>query len=381
MEEFDKNENNSFGLTLVGWLISLCAFALGFYHTAEGVSYLKPLGLEYGGFILSGLISLMLILAYSRAVQGVKIALFFYLVCATFNFVFNLNSFYPNMNSRKLLQEEALQIKDTILLNLSKKDKIIEQADAKDIINLESSSQQCIDEIKKSQGFGENAKKHLNSFNNLTSKYGIEPITAGSYDVKNPNASEVFGNAMNKIIADLRNGLVGKGKVGNQAYNSLNPLITKFEVPRTKNATSPADSIFKEISDNSKTKDEDGYAYAKSVKALEDLVKLNDNMAQTINGIKLKDKSGSFIKMANLNTKGSELLFPKCKEVGKFNHTIDSMYNRLDKLDTWGVIILVFFIDFIIPLGIYFLIRRNSTNNSKGSLIGHLFPGKKPEKF
>ncbi len=348
-------------LIIIGWVVSLFAFSLGFYHTADGVSYLQPLGLKYGGFILSGLISLMLVLSYARAVSGVKIALVFYVVCALFNFIFNLNSFYPNMNSRKLLQEEAAQIRDTIQDNLSQYENLINLGSSLDIANLEAKRQACLNEIKTNKGFGEAAKKELKEFNDISQKYGLAPINEGAFDVSTPSAAANFGGLMDEKINNLKNG-TSTITNADAALNKMSQLSKMFVRPEGENKMSSADSIFKEISDNRATKKEDSAAFDLSVKKLDDLVKLNDEMASAVNKLKInykKNGKNELVKMKELNKdKKAELLFPKSKEMGKFNHTMDSIGKRIGKLDTWGILILVLFIDFIVPLGIYMLIRK-----------------------
>lgn len=366
-------------LIIIGWVVSLFAFSLGFYHTADGVSYLQPLGLKYGGFILSGLISLMLVLSYARAVSGVKIALVFYVLCALFNFIFNLNSFYPNMNSRKLLQEEAEQIRDTIQYNLSQYQNLVNLGSSLDVANLEAKRNACINEIVKSRGFGENAKQELSEFNNISSKYGVAPINAGSYNVSSPNAATVFGGEMDKVISDLKSG-TSTITNADAALSKMSQLGKMFVRSENENQMSAADSIFKEISDNPKTKKEGEIAFKRSVEKLEDLVKKNDEMASAVNelGIKYKSKETGkeeVLRMKVLNPDDkAELLFPKSKEMGKFNHTMDSVGKRIGKLDTWGILILVLFIDFIVPLGIYMLIRKkDGEDNPKKVTFGRDF--------
>jgi hypothetical protein len=155
-------------------------------------------------------------------------------------------------------------------------------------------------------------------------------------------------------VADIGNALT--------ATKSMAQLQKMFEKPKDEKLLSPGDSIFKEISDNRATKKEDSAAFDLSVKKLEDLVKLNDEMAKAVNVLEInyKDKGkNEVVKMRVLNKNDkAELLFPKSKEMGKFNHTMDSIGKRIGKLDTWGILILVLFIDFIVPLGIYMLIRK-----------------------
>ena len=103
-------------------------------------------------------------------------------------------------------------------------------------------------------------------------------------------------------------------------------------------------------------------------------------MASAVNelGIKYKSKETGkeeVLRMKVLNPDDkAELLFPKSKEMGKFNHTMDSVGKRIGKLDTWGILILVLFIDFIVPLGIYMLIRKkDGEDNPKKVTFGRDF--------
>jgi hypothetical protein len=65
------------------------------------------------------------------------------------------------------------------------------------------------------------------------------------------------------------------------------------------------------------------------------------------------------------------------------------MWQRIDKIDTWGVIILVFFIDFLVPFAIYFMIRKKKNsgedngmvNGSNRGFFARLFGKTQPTKF
>ena len=125
------------------------------------------------------------------------------MICAIFNFTFNLNSFYPNLNSRKLLQEEAQLISDTIQNNRSISSKINIEASKSDLENLEDEKIQLINEIARSFGFGSAAKDHLEKFNRITKKYNKGPISSGSFQLNNPNNVRIFGELMQKKIDDI----------------------------------------------------------------------------------------------------------------------------------------------------------------------------------
>ena len=389
--EFEKKNEIPEGIKILGWLISLFAFSLGFYHTAEGMKYFTPLGFEGGAYIVSALITMLLIVAYSRAIAGVKTALFFYLFCALFNFTFNLNSFYPNLNSRKLLQEEAKFINDTIQSNRSIASKTFVQAYKTDLDNLTSARSQCLDEISKGDGLGTYAKIQLATFNNISKKYGAIPISSGSYDLNDPDNVTVFGLQMDSTIIKIKR---GQSKIKSVTASTAFEKFLVLTEP-TKEGTTKAsfiDSTFQEINSNKSRKNEDTAAFNKSLENLDELVRKNDETANFINklGLKADSSANKYIKLIIFNKdKKAQLLYPKSKEIGSFAHTLNSMWQRIDKIDTWGVIILVFFIDFLVPFAIYFMIRKKKNsgedngmgNGSNRGFFARLFGKTQPTKF
>jgi hypothetical protein len=387
--EFEKKNEIPEGIKILGWLISLIAFAFGFYHTADGLKCLLPLGYEGGAYIFSALITMMLILAYSRAIAGVKAALFFYLFCALFNFTFNLNSFYPNLNSRKLLQEEAKLINDTITSNRAITANLIEPASQLDLTNMDLHRTQCINEIIKSEGFGDSAQSELSRFNNISNIYGIKPISPGSFGVKNKNADEVFGDRMDSIIKKIRQ---GQSKLPSETAFTAFEEFLALTAPTKKGSTklSFIDSLFYEINTKDSKKNKDTAAFKKSVDNLGRLVTKNDETAISINKLNLKDTLGKDIKLIVFNKdKKAQLLYPKSKEIGNFAHTLSSMWQRIDKIDTWGPISLAFVVDFFVPFGIYFMIRKKKNsgedngmvNGSNRGFFARLFGKAQPTKF
>lgn len=73
--------------------------------------------------------------------------------------------------------------------------------------------------------------------------------------------------------------------------------------------------------------------------------------------------------MPKLNDEVNQVAFPPTKELGRFAHTISSVKQRINKIDTWGIIILCLFIDLIVPLAIYFMIRGNTGNEDLTSVF------------
>jgi hypothetical protein len=380
--DFENRHTTPQWITLFGWIISLIAFALGFYHTGEGLRFFKPLGFEGGSFLVSALISMLLLIAYYRAVSGFKGAIFFYVLCAVFNFVFNVNSFYPSLNGDKLLKEEAKIISDTINYNISLQSYIGNQASLQSLANLENFKNQCIAEIKYSNGYSTNAKNALQSFNAEAAKYGMKPIKEGSFSVSNPNAASILNSLMTSTLNTISNGI---------ALDS-SKTAAYFKFQDLKNIKTNADGIFQEIDESSLKFNEDTLKWKMFIDSLKHFVRINDEVSTSINNMKLNQNNnqGQIIPLRfhvlNPSTK-DELLIPQTEYLGHFNHTINSMIKRINKLDTWGVIILVFFIDFMVPIAVYFLIRKDFNvgksyeNTDKPSFIEKILGFKKPERF
>jgi hypothetical protein len=373
-------------IQILGWAISLFAFGLGFYHTADGLKSMRPLGTEWGAYVVAGLISMFLLLAYSRAVAGVKIALVFYLVCASFNFIFNLNSFYPRMLGKTLLQEESKSINDSITIHSQMLHNAAQDGglSIKNLNEIQKKSDEVFYEIEKSKGFGPEAKKDLNEFNQMIVSLGGTAINAGSHqlgksEAERANIAAVFRNLMNQSIKSL---MLGNKKA--EVANSLiknDSIMQELAIRKTQ--------IIKAINANDKRVDEDTAVFHKQVNQLKDLVQTHDDICNEINTLKFKSKENGkektlYLTPINPDTK-AELQFPKSIYLGRFNHTLDSVSARINKKDTWGIIILVLFIDFIVPLGIFLLIRKrendNSSDSSEPNGWGKIFGKKKPTTF
>lgn len=75
--------------------------------------------------------------------------------------------------------------------------------------------------------------------------------------------------------------------------------------------------------------------------------------------------------------------YPKSKQLGKFEHTMTSIGERINKIDTWGIIFLCLFIDLLVPLFIYVMIRRKDDDeNIDGSSFWDNITGKeRPSTF
>lgn len=362
-----------FYIKILGWLISLSAFALGFWHTHHGLRAMKPLGTEYGSYVVAGLISMVLIVAYSRAMAGVRIALLFYIICALFNFTFNTNSFYPTLLGRKLLKEETITLNDTLQNYSSKLQK--EQAnlgnlDLTTYNHLRDLKATVIREIEKRDGFGPIATSTLLEFNQLCGSKISPDRDLGSTIEEKQEKSNTFKNAMDQaieqyVVQNLTNG----NKVGIaiiEANHKMDSLKIFY-----------SDLLKEIIADNTELKINDSTKFHPQIITLINLVSGIDEIATAVN-----KQTGSLI-IPNLNIDHNTNSIPRSQYIGQFDHTLASVGERINRGDTWGVLLLVLFIDLIVPLAVYFMIRSGEGNGTghDSRMINWLTGRKSPTKF
>lgn len=351
---------------ILGWLISLAAFALGFWHTHEGVKSFEPLGWEYGSFVVAGLISMVLIVAYARALEGLQAAFVFYLICALFNFTFNLNSFYPNLLGRKLLNEEANELQNVMSSNSDKLDSIYNKYGKgtnilTDINKLNQLKSSIISEVIEQDGMGRNALGYLAEFNQTTNSK-IDPLN----NLGNESERIKWINRWEPKMDEAINAFI-LNKYLQSDLNKLAIVRAKSGMDSLKKEFSPS---FQHIArDNSKIPIDDSIIqFHPQIDTLKMFVIGIDTISTKVNKALGKD----VLRVFNADEAVKRNNYPKIQNLGNFDHTIESIGKRIKRTDTWGVLILVLFIDFIVPLAIFFLIR------GRGDELGN---GKKPFTF
>lgn len=359
-----SNDENDLPLwnKILGWLISLTAFAFGFYHTAEGLMGFGILDSKTGSFLAAGLILMVLILAYNRLMSGKKSAIYFYLFCALIMFIFNLNSFYPKYLGQKLIKEDALAMKDTLVKYQGELSKLSNKNDVSIVTTVENAKQieeSFLSEIKSGGtviGFGPNAKRYLNDFNNLLNVN----LTLGSEIINESNADGVknrwkgkMDNEINTWIKDHARGGIGNDYTVYNASQKLDSLRAHYEPV--------LDSILVDTATWN-------LGQPSKLKAVVDIgmaASQFDNIGKSVNVV-LPQKH----RLPKLNDETNQLAFPPTHDLGKFEHTINSATKRITKIDTWGPIILCFIIDFFVPLVIYFLLSGgNKRSNDFKNLL------------
>lgn len=358
-------------IKILGWLISLSAFALGFWHTHHGLKAMKPLGTEYGSYVVAGLISMVLLVAYSRAMAGVRIALLFYIVCALFNFTFNTNSFYPTLLGRKLLKEETITLNDTLqnyASKLQKEQSKLGNLDLSTYNRLKDLKTTVLREIEKRDGFGSIATSTLLDFNNLAGSKISPDRNLGNTSEEKREKSNSFSKQMDNAI---KNYVIQNLTKNNKDGIAIIEANTKMD--SIKNLYT--DSLKEIIADNSELKINDSTKFHPQIITLIHLVSGIDEIATAVN----KQTEKTII--PNLNKDNNTNSIPKTQFIGQFDHTLASVGERINRGDTWGILLLVLFIDLIVPLAIYFMIRGGEGTDQSGKISNWFTRKNSPTKI
>jgi len=365
-------KDNSPLTKLAGWLITLFAFAIGFWHTHLGLKEFRVLSSEYGSLLVAGIVLLVMLLGYSVAINGRKTGLVFYFVCALTFFIFNLNSFYPTYLGRTLVKEEAKAIKDSITTYKSRIDKIVGNSNAEYIQKLQNLNDQqnnLLREIKERRGTGMVFREELKRFNTLANSN----ISADRWIEKDPSKidSQYFHY---KDLTDkaIKNFVIKSLSATEQ--NALKLVEAKDKMDYID--FTYKDSIDQIIKDNSSV-DLDFVKTNPQIKTLQEIVTNLDEIAITVNSAKQPEQFTLF-------NKANESIYPKTQKLGTFQHTMSSIKERFSRTDTLGVLLVCLLIDFLAPLAVYYIIRKKDEddNNTNTITIWEKINGKKqPQTF
>ncbi len=347
-------------IQLLGWLISLSAFAVGFWHAHLGLKQFGFLSSEYGSFVIAGLILMVLIIAYNRAMIGVKSAIYFYLICALFMFTFNMNSFYPTYLGEKLIKEDASAMKDTLTKYSAKLKAVSEKEDGSTIKTLG-----ILNDIKGSllneiQGtgindFGPKAQAFLDDFNRVA-KSNLKSGTDGIGTTKDLVAKKIYWRA--KIDDAIENWYISSNPT---LKNGAEIITANLKLDSVNKAYAP---LLEAIMTDTAAIDLSNPSKLKQVVTMGQAASQFDIIGKGVNEFLAKKDQ-----LPKLNDEVNQVAFPPTKELGRFAHTISSVKQRINKIDTWGIIILCLFIDLIVPLAIYFMIRGNTGNEDLTSVF------------
>ena len=324
-------------IRIAGLLLSLIAFAVGFWHTHLGLKEMRPFESDYGSIIIATIILLLLLISYFFAVSGKKVALVFYLICAAFFIVFNLNYFYPSYLGRQLVKEEAIELNMT-LQSFSNKLNLIDKSNIAKVSELHSLQEKIYDEIKRQSGFGPRATDYLRQFNDITKGSLKANIRIGQTQEEREEIALAYNKLLEKEIENyvIKQMADGNAENANKLYQGIIALDTlnKYYSPLLKEI----------IADDSRVPFE-------SLKTHPQITILQ-NMVTDLDDATIK-----------INEASNQQIFPKLNEaktrnLGRIAHTLSSIKERINHIDTWAMILLCLFIDLIVPLAIYILIRQ-----------------------
>lgn len=359
------------------WLLSFIAFIVGFWHAHLGLKSFYLFNSEYGSLAVAGIVLLLILLSYNLAVNGKRSALYFYIFGGLLFFIFNLNFFYPSYLSDKLVKEEAKSLNDTLQSYSNKISKFKNPDLVNNYLLLIDLKEKILSEIKYQNGFGVQAKKYLKEFNNILADYEKDSkrkeavkITP-SYAVGNSQEErDRMYNEMDKLLSRAIISFDLKSVASGKAENTTNLFDGIQQINELQNVYSP--KLIDIIKDDFKI-DLDSVKSHPHIVTLKTLSTEINNATDKINNA--EDK--------NINNKEFARVESKSENIGKFEHTIASVKDRINRIDTWGIIFLCLFVDLLVPLFIYLMIRRNEKDedNTDTTFWDNLTGKKKPTTF
>jgi hypothetical protein len=332
--------------------ISIICFGFGTLHTYLGFRVLNIGGSLYGSIFLAVLILMALITCYYFAIKGKKLALYFYLVFALAFFVANLNYFYPQYSKNSLVKEEAGEIKNMLTTYKEIIDKEVNPSKSgylKNLQELNDHKTSLLREIKDRGGFGSFANGELDQFNKIAGSKISPDRNLGTTQAERVEKAAHFEKELDNAIKTYqRNTLKEQDQAAIALFEAKDEMTLKFDQYNEQLLKIIREKIDINLSDI------EAVPYIPEIKALTDIVDFLDAISIKVNTAKNQVILTPFEK-----DKKGVLLLPTVKYLGRAEHTVNSISKRLDKGDTWVSIILCFFIDIIIPLFMYFVIKKN----------------------
>jgi hypothetical protein len=349
-------------IQIAAWLLSLIVFAVGFWHTHLGMKEMRPFGSENGSIAIAAIILILLLITYWFAVNGRKMALVFYIICGLFFFVFNLNYFYPAYMARQLVKEEAIAMNDTLQKFTGMSTKGVSQGSVPTLQKLFNLKDKVLFEIRKDGGLGPDAKGYLAEINQLTK----DPIklngALGNTQSKRENIASEYAklidrsinyytlNNIKKVSGEANSGLVLEG------MQQLTAAQQKYTEP------------LKKIIENDREI------------PLEALIKLRQkgsNHPEIILLSNLRTDIDNATKKINEGNKKN--IFPvlgeaETRNLGRIKHTLYSVKKRIKETDTLGIILICLFVDLLVPLAIYLLLKKDDEEEESTRLRGKNIP-------
>jgi hypothetical protein len=340
------------------WLLSLIVFAVGFWHTHLGMKEMRPFGSENGSIAIAGIVLLLLLITYWYAINGKKLALIFYVICGLFFFVFNLNYFYPAYMARELVKEEAIAMNDTLQKYTNKSQGYIKPETIKELNELTTLKKQIVDEVKFQTGWGARASDYLDNFNRIIKGNQKPNLVLG----RTQEEREVIADRYEKLLDEqiqaytTNNLTVGNSLVIAKGIDELKSIQQKYTEP-----------VKKIIEDDKEI-------------PLEALIKLRQkgsNHPQILTLSNLRTDIDNATKKINEGSRKN--IYPvlgeaETRNLGRIKHTLYSVRKRISETDTLGIIFICLFIDLLVPLAIYMLLKKDENHEEITKFKGKNLP-------
>lgn len=335
------------------FLLSIITFLVGFWHAHLGLKSFNLFGSQYGSIAVAGIILILILLSYFIALNGRKSALLFYVIGGFLFFLFNLNYFYPAYLGSKLVKEEAITLNDTLQDYANKASSIENPKVMSAVLDLDNLKDKTLSEIKRANGFGPVAKDYLNQFNNILSSFEDNDASKRAVQI---TPSYSVGRNQNE-----------RNLIGEDIENQLQNAIKSFEQKHATKGGENALKLYEGVKNIGKLKD---FYSPKLTEIIKGDFTINlDSVKSNPNVVILKEVSTELNNVTDqINNAEKDTRFHKVESssenIGKFEHTIKSVLNRIGNIDTWGIIFLCLFLDLLVPLFIYIMIRQRGDGNN-----------------
>jgi len=346
----EEEQKKSKLIVIIFWLSAFGCFAFGYYNTVMGLRLFNAFGSsELGSWFLALIPLAMVFGGYVAAVQRKKGMIYLYLTGEIIFFIFNMTYLYPQYMGRTLVHEETRALKDSVTVYQGRIEKIAIKGNSFDLARLQRLREfqtNLLTEIKERHGFGPYATEQLKNFNELAGTSYTPERNVGS----TPEQREQFYQRW-KENTDLgiKNFIV---KLNSNDISAEKLVNAKFEMDEISTKYIPRLEII--LDDNSVVDiSPEAIRNNPQIGLLKELTGKLDKVATDVNSVK---QPAPF----NLIVTGKETIaFPKTQKLGRWEHTLISVRERINKLDTWGIIILCFFFDMLGPFLFYFYLRKD----------------------
>jgi hypothetical protein len=349
-----ERNNKSKILKIIFWIATIGCFVFGYYNTHLGLRTFNAFGSGSGSWFLAAIPLVMVFGGYIASVQGKKTMLALYLTGEIIFFVFNLTYLYPQYLGRALVTEEANILKDSLNAYQNKIDNkvLITGDEARQLKELKVAQEMLLEEIKERDGFGPRATEQLNIINRIAGTNYTPDRTVGRTQEERDKKYKRWKDITDKVIDDFSTSLIKDKDAVKwvEIRNKIDGISHEYK-----------DKLDIVIQDKSDVNIEhDAVNNNPQIKMMVQLTKDLDDVADAANST----VPYSFNKIVT----GKETIpFPKTQQLGTFQHTMISVRDRFNKLDTWGVLIVCFFFDLLGPFLFYFYLREeDDDDNIKG---------------